>query len=185
MSERRNSLLESFRDCAPFCTIAPVSPYYDPADMLQQEMIAQLINATIELLSRNYGFSGELSKCKISVGYGYDQTPDGEAVHTIFATCNEDKAISGKKLSEWRQRADAFENNFIECTSRIEGVYIGQPQDLEILTIAFQDPRDLWKGLWIMTDNLHPDNKAAMSHIRTIVHLNDRVVHEELKRRLI
>ena len=185
MSESRNSLLESFRDCAPFCTIAPVSPYYDPADMLQQEMIAQLINATIELLSRNYGFSSELSKCRISVGYGYDQTPDGEPIHTIYATCNEDKSISAGKLVEWRRRVGAFEDNFIECTSKIEGAYIGEPQDLELLTIAFEDPRDLWKGLWIMVDNLHPDNKAAMSHIRTIVHLNDRVVYGELKKHLI
>lgn len=185
MSERRNSLLESFRDCAPFCTIAPVSPYYDPADMLQQEMIAQLINATIELLSRNYGFSREFSKSSITMGYGCEQTQDEEPVHSIYVACAEGKPVSGKKLVGWRQRMDVFENNFIECTSRIEGAYIAEPQDQELLKIAFHDPRDLWKGLWIMADNLHPDNKAAMSHIRTIVHLNDRVVHGELKRHLI
>lgn len=190
MSAYDDNLIGSFRECAAFWCEPPEKPLKENStDVVQSEMLAQLMGAMLELLSVNYGFQKDIADDTLQIGYACSQNPD-HTDHLIYLACDDEKDASLSRFTEWRKKAATFRKDILTCTTYLtdcdedfETVAVLPTEDLELVKIHLTNIEDLRKVLNIMADGL--ENGAALSHIRTANHLQERLSMGGPGRRMI
>jgi len=159
------NLNETFENCADWQSAPPPKPLIENGrDILQKEVHEQLWCAMMNLLANEYGL---LPKIRLSA------TQDVEKEFTFLRFCWDDSKLTMSDHKEFMAAIEPFIDD-VESVAGGMDIFFLASEGPVLCTIKYTK-ESLYDALDYLTKDFFPHNVRAISHLKNIRHLEERL----------